>query len=66
MALWFGAFGYGAHPPIPNPQSPIPNPQSPRLYKYFIYYILIINFIIAKIHFNNKIILKNKFNELFN
>jgi len=27
--LGVGGWGFGANPPIPNPQSPIPNPQSP-------------------------------------
>jgi len=29
LFLGFGGWGFGHHPPTPNPQSPIPNPQSP-------------------------------------
>jgi hypothetical protein len=27
LGLWFGGWGFGPQPQIPNPQSPIPNPQ---------------------------------------
>jgi len=43
--LGVGGWGFGPHPPTPNPQSPIPNPQSP-IAKFEInnfYYIYLIN-----------------------
>jgi len=41
-------FGFGPHPPIPNPQSPIPNPQYKKINLYFIAFFKNIKLLILK------------------